>query len=365
MSNILGNLITLTVFGESHGPCIGGVLDGLPAGLAVDESYIAHYMEQRKAVSALSTPRREADVPQFVSGVRNGRSEGTPLTFMIPNTGTRSSDYDALAGIARPGHADYTAQAKYNGYQDARGGGHFSGRLTAVYVAAGSVLRKALEDRGILIGSHICDLCGIKDMAADQDDLSAEIRRLNDMDFAVLDSEAAEKMKGRILRAREDRDSVGGVLETFITGLEPGVGEPLFGSIESEISRAVFTVGGVKGIEFGSGFDMAHMTGSEANDSFAIRDDRVITLTNHNGGINGGISNGMPVIFRTVIKPTPSIGKAQKTVNFITEEEKEIEISGRHDPAIIHRARVVIDSLAALVIADQLCMRHGREWLIR
>lgn len=385
MSNTIGTAIRLTVFGESHGPYIGGVIDGLPPGLAIDTAYIAKQMDKRRSVAALSTPRREDDIPQFISGVIEGSvhltshdgkpdeaelregelyTEGTPLAFIIANCNTRSSDYDALRGIARPGHADFTAQARYDGYQDARGGGHFSGRLTAVMVAAGSVVRHALEQKGILIGSHISELNGIRDISLDVSDPAADIRRLNKMDLAVLDSEVSAAMQSRIIEAHEYRDSVGGILETYIYGLEAGIGEPLFGSVESELSKAVFSIGGVKGIEFGSGFEMARMMGSEANDAFAYRGGRAVTLTNHNGGINGGITNGMPIVFRTVIKPTPSIGKAQKTINFISGEETEIETGGRHDPAIIHRARVVVDSLAALVIADLACRQHGSRWLV-
>ena len=426
MKNILGNVITLTVFGESHGPYIGGVIDGLPAGLKVDMEYIMKELDKRKSVSALSTPRREADIPEFISGVRPAAedaeaaralpqyvTEGSPVAFLIRNGNTRSGDYDKLRGIALPGHADYTAEMKYDGHQDARGGGHFSGRLTAVMVAAGAILKQALEAKGIVIGSHIADLNGITDRSfvtfasvhtdAPADTTSAcrnassdtptdtassntptdaptdansgtiamaggtladDLAKVNKMSFAVLDDVAGEAMQNRILAAREDRDSVGGILETAVTGLEPGIGEPLFSSIESELAKAVFSVGGVKGIEFGAGFGLAHMTGSEANDPFRIEDGKVVTTTNNNGGINGGISNGMPIIFRTVIKPTPSIGKVQDTVDFRTMENVRLEIGGRHDPAIIHRARVVIDSLTAFVLADLLCQRHGSDWLI-
>ena len=364
MSNILGNSLTLTIFGESHGPCIGGVIDGLPAGLAVDTDYIARELSHRRSISSISTPRTEDDTPEFLSGIRDGHTEGTPVAFIIRNRTQRSSDYDRIRGIARPGHADYTAQMKYDGYQDASGGGHFSGRLTAVIVTAGAIVRKALEDRGILIGSHISELGGIRDRDIDWNDPEAELASLNDKMLAVLSDDAASQMIERIEAARDDRDSVGGILETVILGLEPGIGEPIFGSIESEISRAVFSVGAVKGVEFGSGFAMAGMRGSEANDGFRIRGGRIVTETNHNGGINGGISNGMPVVFRTVIKPTPSISKPQHTVNFLSMEETDIEIGGRHDPAVVHRARSVIDDLTAFVTADLICQRYGYGWLL-
>ena len=337
MRNVLGNLITLTLFGESHGPCIGGVLDGLPAGLEIDSEYIKSELDKRKSAPAISTPRREEDIPEFLSGVLNGRTEGTPVAFTIANGDVHSSDYEELAGIARPGHADYSAEMRYGGFQDARGGGHFSGRLTAALVTAGAILKKALEDKGIIIETHIYELAGIRD----EDRMTAEIKK-----------------------ARDEVDSVGGILETVILGLPAGVGEPSFSSVESEISSAVFSIGGVKGIEFGAGFDIARMKGSEANDEFAIEDGRVVTRSNNNGGINGGITNGMPVVFRTAVKPTPSIGRKQNTVDFSRMEEVQIEIKGRHDPAIVHRAVACVDAAAALAVADLLCLRYGSGYLL-
>lgn len=363
MSNTIGNTIRLTLFGESHGPCVGGVIDGLPAGLPVDTEYIMKEMAKRRSASAISTPRREADVPEFLSGVIDGHTEGTPVAFLIRNGSKNSSAYDHLKGIARPGHADYTAEMKYHGFQDANGGGHFSGRLTAAVVAGGAIVRQALEAKGILIGSHISELAGIEDEAIDWSCTEDVLRSLNDKEFAAVSDTAGRAMIKRIMQARAENDSVGGILETVVTGLEAGIGEPVFGSIESELSRALFGVGGVKGIEFGCGFGFARMTGSEANDPFAVSEGKIVTLTNNNGGINGGISNGMPVVFRTAVKPTPSVSLKQQTVNFETMEEVEIEIGGRHDPAIIHRARVVIESLTALVIADLICQRYGYEWL--
>lgn len=359
MKNVMGNVLTLTVFGESHGPCIGGVIDGLPAGIEIDEDYINREMGKRKSLPSISTPRREEDKPEFLSGIRDGFTEGSPLAFIIHNRNVRSSDYDALKGIARPGHADYSAHMKYGGYQDERGGGHFSGRLTAVIVAAGAILRQALERKNIIIGSHICELGGIHDTGIDWQDPVTDLERLNDMEFPVLSSESAERMIECIKGARDEKDSVGGIIETVVLGLEAGLGEPMFGSVESEISKAVFSIGAVKGIEFGSGFELARMKGSEANDPFRIDDGRVVTLTNHNGGINGGITNGMPVVFRTVIKPTPSIGREQMTVDLNNMENTSLTIEGRHDPAIVHRARAVVDSMTALVVADLMCQRYG------
>ncbi len=363
MNNTIGNLITLTVFGESHGPAIGGVLDGLPPGLAVDEAYIASQMDLRRAVGKISTGRHEADVPEFLSGVKNGRTEGTPLAFMIRNSDVKRSDYDMLAETARPSHADYTGHVKYSGFQDASGGGHFSGRLTAVITAAGAILRQALEQKGILIGTHIRSLHGIEDDPFLQNELVQQIRALNAKDFAVLNEETGKQMIAEIEHAASLHDSLGGILETAVSGLPAGIGEPMFDSLESRLSHALFSIPAVKGVAFGSGWELAQMYGSEANDAFGIEDGQVITLTNHNGGINGGISNGMPVLFRTVIKPTPSIARSQKTVNFRTMEETEITIKGRHDPAIVHRARVVQDTMTALVLADLLAQHFGLMWL--
>jgi chorismate synthase len=359
MKNTLGTSITLTLFGESHGQYIGGVLDGLPPGLPIDLEYINKQMLLRRPYGRISTSRQEADELQFISGVKNGLSEGTPLTVLIRNENIRPADYDN--NLARPSHADYAGQLKYEGYQDGSGGGHFSGRLTAVIVALGAILRQALENKGIMIGSHIKRLYGIEDR--NFEDYMKDIITLNGKRFAVLSAETDEQMTRAIEQAAGEKDSLGGILETVILGLPGGVGEPVFDSLESSLAHGLFAIGGVKGVSFGAGFALADMKGSEANDQLAIRDGRVVTLTNHNGGINGGISNGMPVIFSTVIKPTPSIGKKQKTIDYVKMTEEEIEISGRHDPAIIHRARVVVDCLSALVLADVLAQRYGSLWL--
>lgn len=363
MKNTFGNTITLTVFGESHGPAIGGVLDGLPPGLKIDEEDIRKMNERRRPAGKTGTARREADQPEFLSGVKDGYSEGTPLAFIIRNTDVKRHDYDALTGIARPGHADYSAQMKYLGYQDASGGGHFSGRLTAVLTTAGAILMRALEEKGILIGTHISVLGGIEDQKLDTLDPADQLRELRGKQFAVLNEEAGEKMRMLIEQTAEQKDSVGGILETGIAGLPAGIGEPFFDSLESMLAHVLFSIPAVKGLEFGSGFGFAEMKGSEASDPFALRNDRVVTLANHNGGVNGGISNGMPVILRTAYKPVSSIGKPQKTVSFEKMEETEIEIQGRHDPAIVHRACAVQDAVCALVIADMLAVRYGTLWL--
>ncbi|NCB33944.1 MAG: chorismate synthase, partial [Erysipelotrichia bacterium] len=319
--------------------------------------------EQRRAVGSISTGRSEADIPEILSGIRNGHTEGTPIAIVIRNTNVHSSDYESIQYLARPGHADYSAEIKYRGYQDASGGGHFSGRLTAPMTVCGAILRKALEDRNIYIGSHIVSLHGIKDDPLNEAELKPQIQLLNSRAFAVLNEGTGKRMMEAINEARLQQDSLGGILETAVIGLEAGVGEPEFDSIESRMAQMLFSIPAVKGVEFGSGFAFAEMKGSEANDSFRMNDGKPVTVTNHNGGINGGISNGMPIVYRTAIKPTPSISQKQNTINFKTMQNAEIEITGRHDPAIIHRARAVVDAMSALILADLLAERYGREWL--
>lgn len=361
MRNTFGNHITVTLFGESHGKAIGAVIDGLPSGVHIDYELMADMMDKRKAFGTISTGRREDDIPEFVSGIKNGYTEGTPVAFFIRNKEQHSHDYDALKDIARPSHADYTGHIHYRGYEDASGGGHFSGRLTAPLVAAGAICMHMLETKGIHIGTHIARLKDIEDRPFDEQNLNADIETVNHKRFAVLDDKKGEAMIALIQSARSQQDSVGGILDTAVTGLEPGIGEPEFDSLESVLSHAMFSIPAVKGIAFGLGFGFADLFGSEANDPFRIDDqNHIVTETNHNGGINGGISNGMPIRFHTVIKPTPSISQKQKTVNYVKKEETDIEIAGRHDPAIIHRARVVVDSMSAIVLTDFLMERHGQ-----
>ena len=363
MKNTFGNEVTVTLFGESHGPAIGCVIDGLPSGFRIDEEQLKQDMDKRRAVGAISTGRHEADEVQFLSGVKDGVTEGTPLAILIANTNVRSKDYSSLENLARPGHADYTAEMRYHGFQDTRGGGHFSGRLTAPIVAAGSILRQMLAGHGILIATHIALLHGIEDDSFSEGSLKEQMELLNGRAFAVLNEATGEKMQQEIRKAAESLDSVGGILETVVLGMEAGIGEPEFCSAESDLSAAMFSIPAVKGVEFGEGFRFAELYGSQANDAFEIREGKVVTKTNHNGGINGGITNGMPIRFRTVIKPTPSIARKQETVNFRTMENTEIEIHGRHDPAIIHRARAVVDAMTAITLADMLASAHGRQWL--
>lgn len=359
MKNTFGNHLTITLFGESHGKAIGAVIDGLPPGVKVDYELMADMMEKRKAAGTISTGRREDDIPEFVSGLKDGYTEGTPVAFLIANQKQHSSDYNALKDIARPGHADYTGHIKYRGYEDASGGGHFSGRLTAPLVAAGSICMHMLNTKGIRIGTHIARLKDIEDRPFHEDDLSADLDLLDQRRFAVLDEKKGEAMIALINEAREEQDSVGGILDTAVIGMDAGIGEPEFDSVESMLSHAMFSIPAIKGIEFGEGFGFADLCGSEANDPFEIRDGKIVTTTNHNGGINGGITNGMPIRFRTVVKPTPSIARKQKTVNYVTKKDTDLEIHGRHDPAIIHRARVVVDAMTAITLTDLLMERYG------
>ena len=361
MKNTFGNSISLTLFGESHGEAIGAVLDGLAPGIGMDMDLIRAQLDKRRPAGKISTARREADEFRIVSGVFEGKTTGTPLTIIIPNTAMHSKDYSATRSLARPGHADYTAYAKYHGFEDYRGGGHFSGRVTAALVAAGAILTSALEKKGVVIGSHILSCAGISD--AGFDDIAQDIGRLNEMDFAVLDEEKGALMRAAIEAAAADGDSVGGVLETAILGMPAGVGEPWFDTVEGVLSHALFSVPAIKGVQFGDAFDMVNGRGSEFNDSYYISENEIKTMTNHNGGINGGITNGMPVVFRCAVKPTPSIFKAQATVDFMKGEDAVLELKGRHDPAIIHRARVVVDSVTALAVADLLATRFGTDWL--
>ena len=361
MKNSFGQNLQITLFGESHGPYIGAVLDGLAPGLEVNEDFIRSQLTLRRPVGAISTGRVEADEYTIVSGVFNGRTTGTPLCILIPNTAQRSKDYENAPRIARPGHADYAAHCKYHGFEDYRGGGHFSGRITAGPVAVGAIVIEALRKKGIFIGTHIERLHDIKDRTFI--DLKADIDKLNASEFAVLDPAAGENMKKAVEEAAAVGDSTGGVLETAVIGLPAGVGEPFFSTVEGELARAIFAVPAVKGVNFGMGVDFANVFGSEASDSMRYEDGKVVFETNNNGGVNGGITNGAPIIFKTVIKPTPSIFKPQETIDFVRGENITHTVRGRHDPMIIHRARAVIDALTALTLADLLTVRYGDDYL--
>ena len=303
MKNTFGNALTLTLFGESHGAAVGAVLDGLTPGLPVDDGEIRAMLARRRPRSALDTARKEPDDYRIVSGVFEGKTTGTPLCILIPNTDTKSGDY--TPGMARPSHADYTARCKYHGFEDYRGGGHFSGRVTAALVAAGGILLPALRRLGVSIGTHILSCGGVEDVPFSKDP-GGEIARLSGCDFPVLAPERGEKMTEAILAAKAELDSVGGCTETAVTGFPAGVGEPFFDTVEGVIAHAMFAIGGVKGVEFGLGFGFAGGRGSSCNDAFRMENGRVVSATNRSGGVNGGVSNGMPVLFRCAVRPTPS-----------------------------------------------------------
>ena len=360
MKNTFGSSVTITIFGESHGAEIGAVLDGLAPGIKIDTAYIDKELEFRRPYGRISTQRREKDNYRIVSGIFEGYTTGTPIAIIIPNENTRSKDYKAISDIPRPSHADFAAEQKYHGFQDYRGGGHFSGRITAALVAAGAIVKSALQNKGIFVGTHIASLHGICDKKLETID---EAKALSEKLFPTLSEDSEKKMKAEITRAAEMGDSVGGILETAIYGVPSGVGEPFFDSMESVLSHILFSVPAVKGVEFGEGFGFADLYGSEANDPFIIENGEVKTKTNRSGGINGGITNGMPITFRCAVKPTSSIYKQQDSVSLSRMEETKLSIEGRHDPAIIHRVRAVVDAAAALAIADMLTVRFGTDYL--
>ena len=338
MKNTIGNSLTVTLFGESHGEAIGAVLDGMPSGIEVDDGFIASQLSRRRPKDQTSTPRQEKDEFSILSGVFKGHTTGTPICITIPNADTHSADYGEMQYKMRPSHADYTANCRYGGFQDYRGGGHFSGRITAALVAAAALVIPALNKKGIEINTDILNIGGETDK---------------------------EKMRQKILEAKQDGDSVGGTLETVVTGMPTGVGEPWFDTVEGMLSHAIFSIPAVKGVEFGLGFRFADRLGSEANDQMYVEEDTVKCYTNNNGGVLGGITNGMPIIFRAVIKPTPTISKEQKTVDISTMSDTTLSARGRHDPCIVHRAAVVVESVTALVLADILTAKFGTDWLAR
>ncbi|MBO4693524.1 MAG: chorismate synthase [Clostridia bacterium] len=361
MKNTFGDSISITLFGESHGTAIGAVLDGVAPGIKVDDDFIKKQLSLRRPQGVISTSRREEDKYTIVSGVLDGFTCGTPICIMIENSDVQSADYNCLKDLPRPSHADFTAREKYHGFENAAGGGHFSGRITAAIVAAAAIILPALNRKGIYIGTHIKKIANLTDR--DFCDYKEDIISLSDKSFAVLDPDLEDDMNKVILSAAKDGDSVGGVLETAVYGMPSGIGEPWFDTAEGKLAHALFSIPAVKAIEFGTGFGFADLRGSEANDVFTVKDGRIITETNNNGGILGGITSGMPILLRCAVKPTPTIGKPQKTVDMKTLSEQQIVAAGRHDPCIVHRARVVIDSITAITISDMLAMRFGTDWL--
>ncbi len=355
MSSELGNNLKITIFGESHGTAIGMTMDGVPAGEAVVAAEIYAFMERRMGGKRFSTARKEADLPHFLSGVRDGVTTGSPICAVIENTNVRSKDYSALENKPRPSHADYPAWVKYGGFADARGGGHFSGRLTAPLCAAGAICKQMLARRGIFVGAHIASVGQVADARYRAVSVTAEELALaGSRVFPVLDEAAGEAMQAEIAAAAAEQDSVGGVVECAIVGLPVGLGEPLYGGVENRLSSAIFGLGAVRGIEFGDGFAAATMRGSQHNDPYCIENGRVRTKTNRHGGVLGGITSGMPVVFRVAFKPTPSIAQPQQTVDLAKMEETTITIEGRHDPCIVPRAVPCVEAIAAIIAMDLL-----------
>lgn len=354
MSGVWGSKIKYSIFGESHGEAIGITIDGLEPGIELDLEELNREMRRRApGKNKLSTPRQEKDEFDILSGYFNNKTTGTPLCAVIRNSDHHSKDYEKTKDLMRPGHADYTGKVKYGGFNDYRGGGHFSGRITAPIVFAGALAKQILSKRGIVIGSHIKSIGTVEEEYFDEINIKEDLLiELLQKEFPTIEAEKGLKMQEEILNAKGNKDSVGGVVECAILNLPPGVGSPFFGSVESILSSLLFSIPAVKGVEFGAGFNISKMKGSVANDEFYIENEVIKTCTNNNGGILGGITSGMPVIFRTAFKPTPSIAQEQKTVNISKNENTTIKIEGRHDPCIVQRAVPVVEAVAAMGILE-------------
>lgn len=354
MSSEFGNKIKLSIFGESHGEAIGCVIDSIPAGVKLDMEKIYFDMARRApGKDKTATPRLEKDIPHILSGVLNGVTTGAPLAMIIENTNTKSGDYSNLLSVPRPSHSDYPAYVKYQGNNDIRGGGHFSGRLTAPFVFAGAIAKQILAQKGITVGAHILSINGVLDDSFDKENVSEkELLAVSSKAFCVINDEIEDKMRASVEKARLDGDSVGGVIECAVVGVPVGIGANIFSTVEGHISSALFGVPAVKGVEFGAGFDFAKMTGYEANDTYSISNGNVKINKNNNGGVLGGMTTGAPIIVRAVVKPTPSISKAQKSVNLQKMTEEELVIHGRHDPCIVPRAVPVVESAVAFALLD-------------
>ena len=358
MSNTIGEKVRLTIFGESHGPYVGAVLDGLEPGVPVDEDFLNECLAKRRPNAVTDTAREEKDKYQIISGVFNGYTTGAPICILIPNENVKSGDYNP--DVPRPSHADYVTSVDAKGFNDYRGGGHTSGRVTAPIVALGSIAIKRLESKGIKLGTHILRCGHVVDSEFHQ--IEKEFDLISMKKIPVIDNTIEEEMEKVIVTAKEKKDSIGGILQTAIIGLPLGVGDPWFESLEGVIANAMFSIGGIKGIEFGAGFHFADGLGSSLNDELAYENGRVVTISNNNGGINGGLSNGMPVIFNLAVKPTPSIAQPQRSINLRTGENVIIEIKGRHDPAIIRRIVPVVNALLAVVLLDEIVKKFGEDY---
>ena len=364
MSSTFGNKIKVSIFGESHGKGIGVVIDGLPAGETVNmDDVLAQMARRAPGRDKTATPRKESDLPNILSGMLGDKLTGAPLCAVIENTNTRSQDYGNLMTMPRPAHSDYTAYIKYHGANDVRGGGHFSGRITAPIVFAGAICRQLLEKKNIKIAAHICQIGGISDERFDPVDIDGGLmERLSLSPFALISESAEERMRAEIEAARLDRDSVGGMVECAVTGLPAGVGSPRFDGVQGTIARIVFGIPAVKGLEFGAGFAVASLTGSQNNDPFQMRDGVPCVSTNNAGGSLGGISTGAPVLFRMAVKPTPSIAQAQTSVDLSRMEPATLEVRGRHDPCVAARAVPVAEAAMALALLDLLLQRPSDDW---
>ncbi len=359
MSSKFGENLQISIFGESHGKAIGVEMDGIPSGESIDMEQLQTFLDRRKpGQGAMTTRRKEGDRPEFLSGIQDNTTTGFPICAVIKNSDQHSSDYSNLRTNPRPSHADYTAYLRYGESRDMRGGGHFSGRLTAPLCIAGGICLQMLERRNIHVGAHLLQVGSVKD---DPLPLYPTVELFHDIasrNPAVINPEAGTKMESVIVEASRRLDSIGGIIECAVTGVPGGIGSPMFEGIENRLAKVLFGIPAVKGVEFGSGFEGALQYGSQNNDPFILKDQKIATATNHEGGINGGITNGMPIVFRVAIKPTASISQKQRTVNLDTMQETEIVIKGRHDPCIAVRAVPVVEAAAAAEITDILLGEH-------
>jgi chorismate synthase len=349
MNNSLGRLFTITSFGESHGTCIGTIIDGCPAGLPVSQEDIQREVDKRKPTSPIATTRAEEEKVEILSGIFNGHTTGAPIGLLIWNKDVDSSEYERTRFLLRPGHADYTAFMKYGGFNDFRGGGRFSGRITATFVMGGAIARKLLSLIGIEVLAHTVEIGGVQAEPKIVDEIRKNIEQ-NPLKCA--DPRAAEEMLKVIEQARAESDSTGGIIEGIALNVPAGLGEPVFHTMEGDLAKALYAIPAVKGVEFGSGFSAARKRGSENNDPFIIRDGKIVTTTNNAGGILGGISNGMPIVVRVAVKPTPSIARTQQTVNIEKMESASLEVRGRHDACIVPRAVPAVEAMIAVTLCD-------------
>ena len=361
MSSNIGNKLKLSIFGESHGIGIGGVMDGFPAGFEIDSERIAAFMKRRApGGDKAATPRKESDIPNIISGVRDGVTCGTPIAVLIENTNQHSQDYKNMSTAARPGHSDYTGYLRYRGFNDVRGGGHFSARLTAPLCFAGALCLQYLEEKGIYIGAHLAAVADVEDKSFDAVEISKEqLLSISQRPFPVLEDKIEESMRAVIESAREEGDSVGGIVEVAVIGMPAGVGSPIFSTVEGRLSYGFYGIPAVKGVEFGTGFNAARLRGSENNDAFYMNGDKVLTRTNNHGGILGGITTGMPVTARLAFKPTPSISKVQESIDYIEKKDVHLSVTGRHDPCVAERAVPVVEAMTAIILMDMLLEQEG------